>query len=68
MHVRGIGNDLTRRVPADTVVIVTYHEPNRELADHLDGYGFGVHLVGDVNGTGTIQAAVHGAAAVARHL
>ena len=68
VHVRGIGNDLTRRVPADTVVIVTYHEPNRELADHLDGYGFGVHLVGDVNGTGTIQAAVHGAAAVARHL
>jgi NADPH-dependent 2,4-dienoyl-CoA reductase/sulfur reductase-like enzyme len=66
--VRGIGADVERRLPADTVVVVTYHEPNRDLADLLDGQPFGVHLVGDVNGTNTIQAAIHAAAAVARRI
>ena len=66
--VRGIGADVERRIPADTVVIVSYHEPNRDLADLLDGQPFGVHLVGDVNGTNTIQAAIHAAAAVARRI
>ena len=37
--VRGIGNDVVDTYPADTVVIVSYHEPNRELADHLAGRG-----------------------------
>jgi len=27
------------------------------------GHGFGVHLVGDVNGTNSVQAAIHSAAA-----
>ena len=35
--VRGIGNDVVDTYPADTVVIVSYHEPNRELADLLAG-------------------------------
>ena len=65
---RGLGNEAERRLPADTVVIVSYHEPNRDLADLLEGQSFGVHLVGDVNGTNTILAAIHGAAAVARRL
>jgi 2,4-dienoyl-CoA reductase-like NADH-dependent reductase (Old Yellow Enzyme family)/thioredoxin reductase len=66
--VRGIGNDLVDTYPADTVVIVSYHEPNRELADHLAGQGFNVHLAGDVTGSATIQAAIHGASALARRL
>jgi NADPH-dependent 2,4-dienoyl-CoA reductase/sulfur reductase-like enzyme len=65
---RGIGNDLCRTVPADTVVVATYHEPDDELAAHLDGRGFGVHVVGNANGTDSIMAAIHGAAAVARTL
>ena len=64
----GLGNAFVRTFPADTVVLATFHEPNRELADLITGRGFGVHLVGDVNGTSSIQAAIHGAAAVARSL
>ncbi len=63
---RGIGNDLVRTFGADTVVIATYHEPNAELADHLVAAGLCVHLAGNVNGTDTIQAAIHAAASVAR--
>jgi NADPH-dependent 2,4-dienoyl-CoA reductase/sulfur reductase-like enzyme len=66
MH--GIGNELTMCVPADTVVMATYHEPNAELADHLRAAGMRVHLAGNVNGTDTILAAIHSAAAVARRL
>ena len=66
--VRGIGNDVVDTYPADTVVIVSYHEPNRDLADHLQGQGFNVHLAGDVTGTANIQAAIHGASALARGL
>ncbi len=66
--VRGIGNELGRTFPADTVVIATYHEPNAEITDYLREAGLNVHLAGNVNGTDTIQAAVHGAAAVARAL
>jgi 2,4-dienoyl-CoA reductase-like NADH-dependent reductase (Old Yellow Enzyme family)/thioredoxin reductase len=62
----GIGNDLVRTFPADTVVIATYHEPNAGLADHLRGAGLSVHTAGDVDGTDTILAAIHGAASVAR--
>lgn len=65
---RGAGNDLVRSFPADTVVIATYHEPNRELADHLRAAGLTVHTIGNVNGTDTIQAAIHDAAAVGRGL
>ena len=66
--VRGIGNDVVDTYPADTVVIVSYHEPNRELADLLAGESFHVHLAGDVTGTANIQAAIHGASALARRL
>ncbi len=65
---RGIGNELVRNFPADTVVIATYHEPNAEITDYLREAGRNVHLAGNVNGTDTIQAAVHSAAAVARAL
>jgi 2,4-dienoyl-CoA reductase-like NADH-dependent reductase (Old Yellow Enzyme family)/thioredoxin reductase len=63
---RGIGNELVRTFPADTVVIATYHLPNADLADHLREAGLSVHTAGDVDGTDTILAAIHGAASVAR--
>lgn len=66
--VRGIGNELVRTFPADTVVIATYHEPNAEITDYLRAAGLNVHQAGNVNGTDTIQAAIHGAATVARAL
>ncbi len=59
---------MVRRYRADTVVIAGYHEPNRGLADALVGAPFGVHLAGNVNGTSSIQAAIHSAATVARVL
>ena len=65
---RGVGNDLVRTFPADTVVVATYHEPNDGLADHLRAAGLTVHLAGNVNGTDTIQAAIHSAAAITRAL
>ena len=66
--VRGIGNDVVDTYPADTVVIVSYHEPNRDIVDHLGGHDFNVHLAGDVTGTSNIQAAIHAASALARRI
>jgi 2,4-dienoyl-CoA reductase-like NADH-dependent reductase (Old Yellow Enzyme family)/thioredoxin reductase len=60
--------DRVRVVPAGTVVIVSYGNPNRELGEHLHELGgpWAVHEVGDVTGTNGILAAIHTAAAVAR--
>jgi hypothetical protein len=59
-----------RTIPANTVVLVTYNSPNRELSEALrdSGYTGRVHHVGDVTGTNTVMAAIHQAAAVARAL
>ena len=56
------------------MVIVSYHDCNSELADHLqtevsdrpDTPPFNMHLVGDVNGTNSIMAAIHAGARVGR--
>ena len=57
-----------RAVPARTVVLVTYNNPNREPAEYLayEPGPWNVHLVGDVTGTNGIRPAIHQAAAVAR--
>lgn len=62
--------DRSRRLPARTVVIVTYNHPNRELAEFLASVeGMApIHQVGDVTGTNGILPAIHRAAAVARAL
>jgi 2,4-dienoyl-CoA reductase-like NADH-dependent reductase (Old Yellow Enzyme family) len=62
----GLGNALARTFEADTVVLVSYHQPNDELSGYLGGAPFAVHRVGNVTGTDSIMAAVHSAAAVAR--
>lgn len=66
-----IGAAFTERrrvIPARTVVIVTHNQPNRELTGYLDPADYGVHLVGDVNGTNGVMAAIHQAARTTREL
>jgi 2,4-dienoyl-CoA reductase-like NADH-dependent reductase (Old Yellow Enzyme family) len=57
-----------RTIPAETVVIVTYGHPNRELGEHLlaEPGSWSVHRIGDVTGTNGILPAIHQAAAVSR--
>jgi 2,4-dienoyl-CoA reductase-like NADH-dependent reductase (Old Yellow Enzyme family) len=66
-----IGVPFTERrriLPARTVVLVTYNQPNRELADYLDDGDWNVHLIGDVTGSNSLMAAIHQAAELARAL
>ncbi|MYL08663.1 MAG: FAD-dependent oxidoreductase, partial [Acidimicrobiia bacterium] len=73
---RNLGTYTERRFEADTVVIVSYHACNRDLADYLtaemsgqpDTPPFNMHLVGDVNGTNSIMAAIHAGARVGREI
>jgi 2,4-dienoyl-CoA reductase-like NADH-dependent reductase (Old Yellow Enzyme family) len=67
--------DRIRSVPAQTVVIVSYGQPNRELGDYLavddaagDTARWRVSSIGDVTGTNGVMPAIHQAAAVARSL
>lgn len=68
----GLGLGRERTFSADTVCIVTYHDLNDELATHLvdehGDAGFVVHVIGNANGTDSIQGAIHGAAAVTRSM
>jgi hypothetical protein len=67
----GLGNALERTFEADTVCIVTYHEPNDGLVEHLahlDDLPFSVTTIGNANGTDSIQEAIHSAARATRHL
>ena len=67
-----LGTDRVLRYPADTVVLVGFHHPNRELAeelgDELARRGVPLHLVGDVTGTNGLFEAIRQAATVARGL
>ena len=73
---RDLGTYAERSFDADTVVIVSYHDCNNELADHLRAKmsgepgapPFNMHLVGDVNGTNSIMAAIHAGAWVGREI
>ena len=60
--------DRVRKLPAKTVVLVTFNEPNRWLAEELESTGIEVHWAGDVLGGNSIMSAVHTAAEVARAL
>ena len=58
----------TRRVPADTVVMIGYNHPNRELVDALADGGPPLYLVGDAAGNRSLKAAIKDATRVARDL
>jgi hypothetical protein len=60
--------DRTRRLPARTVVLVGYNEPNRELAAALADSGLPVYLIGDVRGRNSIMSAIHAGAALGRSI
>lgn len=53
-----LGSAGVRKIDADTVVMVGYNTPNRELADELAGFGGQVLVVGDANGSRTLQTAI----------
>jgi hypothetical protein len=59
---------VNERLNADTVVMLGYNEPNRELYDLLVETGVDIHMVGDASGTRTLQAAMRSAAMLARGL
>lgn len=60
--------DRVQKIPAGTVILVSFNEPNRWLAEELESAGLEVHWVGDVLGGNSILAAVHSAAEIARSL
>lgn len=65
-----LGLSAERTFAADTVCIVTFHDLNDELAAYLaeehDDAGFGVHVIGNANGTDTIHAAIRSASKLTR--
>jgi hypothetical protein len=56
------------RFQADTVVVLGYNHPNRELGEALEDSGIPVHVVGDASGTRTLHAAMRKATLVARNI
>ncbi len=61
-----------RRLQANTVALISYNHPNRELGDYLAGQITEtkpkIHTIGDASGTNGIQAAIHQAANLMRSL
>lgn len=58
-----------RRVPAKTVVVVSFNQPNRDLVSALNpGNRYQMHLIGDVQGRSGIMNAIHGGAEVGRRI
>lgn len=57
-----------RQLEAEFVVFVGYNQPNRELAESLQGSGVAVELIGDVRGRNSIMSAIHAGAALGRHV
>jgi hypothetical protein len=55
-----------RRLPARTVVLVSFNEPNRAIAEALESDGYKPHLIGDVRGRNSIMTAIHAGAELAR--
>ncbi len=68
----GLGLGRKQTFAADTVCLVTYHVPNDELVGYLNENhaeaGLNLHVIGNANGTDTIQAAIKSAAKVTRSL
>jgi len=68
----GLGLGREEIFEADTVCIVTYHHPNDELASYLNDNhadaAMNVHVIGNADGTETIQAAIRSASRVTRSM
>jgi 2,4-dienoyl-CoA reductase-like NADH-dependent reductase (Old Yellow Enzyme family) len=57
-----------RTLAAQTVILVSHNEPNRELSEALQRAGLKYHLVGEVHGRNGIMNAIHDAAGLVRGL
>lgn len=60
--------DVVRELPTDSLFVVGYNTPNRELLDYLDDFAGEIHLVGDAAGFQTLSQAVHDGDAVGRRI
>ena len=60
--------DRKKVVPAKTVILVGYNEPNRGLAEELADSGLEVHQIGDVQGRNSILNAIHSGAKLGREI
>lgn len=62
--------DRCRTLEAQTVVVVTYGHPNRELGEFLrsETTPWNLHEIGDVTGTNGVLASIHQGSALARSL
>jgi NADPH-dependent 2,4-dienoyl-CoA reductase/sulfur reductase-like enzyme len=58
----------TTRVPADTVVLIGFNTPNRNLADAFANSGLEVHVIGDADGGRSFRGALRAAALLTRGL
>ena len=60
--------DRVRTIPAKTVVLVSFNEPNRDLYNDLSARfsNVKVHMIGDVKGRNSMMTAIHEAADLAR--
>lgn len=56
----------SRRIAADTVVLVGFHHPNRELIAELSKLGIPAHVVGDALGRNDMMTAIHSGAETGR--
>jgi hypothetical protein len=52
------GSNRTEKIPADTVVFVSFNHANRELYARLEGRGLDVHVIGDSNSPRLLAAAI----------
>jgi thioredoxin reductase len=68
--VRALAQGRTRVLDAETVVLVGYNDPDRELAEALaeSDYSGQIHVVGDASGTRTLREAIRDGSMVARRL
>ncbi len=60
--------DRVRTVPAGSVILVGYNEPNRDVAYQAESAGFQVHQIGDVQGRNNIRNAIHSGAKLGRSI
>jgi 2,4-dienoyl-CoA reductase-like NADH-dependent reductase (Old Yellow Enzyme family) len=57
-----------RTIPARTVILIGFNEPNRGLASELSVQGVNVHQIGDVQGRNSILNAIHSGAKLGRSI
>ena len=66
VHLGVLFTERVRVVPARTVVLVSYNQPNLELKYALEALGIDVHLVGDVRGRNSLMTAIQAAVELGR--